>query len=133
MARGRRKSNRRRPHRDDNYGRHKIRGDTIGQTLERRTAPLRFADEFHNLRKRGFTANPLGFHDETPAGVQRSAGDFVAGRFFNRHRFTGHHRFIDGACAFADHAVDRNAFAGTNTEPVPALHLIERDVLFGSL
>jgi len=88
------------------------------KTLERRA--LRCASlRVSQFAQGSFTANRSASMMKLPAGVQRSAGDFVAGRLFNRHRFTGHHRFIDGACAFADHAVDRNAFAGTNSEPIP--------------
>ena len=119
--------------RNDNYGRHKIRGDAIGQALERRAAALCFADEFHNLRKRSFAADALRFHDEAAAGVQRSAGDLVARGFFNWHGLTRYHRFIDGARAFANDPIDGNALARTDTEAVAAFHLIERNILFGSV
>src|SRR5258708_29142444 len=104
--------------------------DAVGQTRERRSAALSFAAKFHNLRKRGFPADALRFHDETAAGVQRSAGDFVARRFFYWHGLAGHHRFINCARSFTDHAVDRNALTWTHAEPLTALHLIERNITF---
>jgi len=79
-----------------NYGWNEVAGYSVSQPLHRRTAALGFADEFHNLREKRFIANAFGAHHETSAGVQRAARDFVACRFFRRHRFAGDHRFIDG-------------------------------------
>src|SRR6266403_5249617 len=102
-----------------------MRGDAIGESLQWGAAALGFADEFYDLRERGLAAAALGFHDETAAAVQRSAGNFVAERFFDGHRLAGHHRFIDGAGAFADHAVDGNSFAGANSEAISTIHYFE--------
>src|SRR5258708_37687067 len=107
-------------HRDDDYDRYKIRSDAIGQALQGRTAALCFADEFHDLRERGFSADAFRFHDEAAAGVQRASNNPGAGGCLDWHRFTGHHRFIHGASAFADDSVHRNSLARTNAQTVTA-------------
>src|SRR6267142_4443006 len=119
--------------RDENHGRNKIRRDAIGEALHRRTAALGFADESHDLREHGFAADALRFHDETSAGVQRSARDLIACAFFDRHGFTGYHRFVDGARAFTYRAVDWNTLSWTDAQPVAALHLIEWHVSFRAI
>src|SRR6267378_3625668 len=119
--------------RDGNHDWHKIRRDAISEALHWRAAALGFADEFHDLREHGFAADALRFHDETAAGVQRSAGDLIACALFDRHGFTGYHRFVDGARAFPYRAVDGNTLSWTDAQPVAALHLIERHVSFRAI
>ena len=77
---------------------HKIGGDLVGEALHRRAAALRFADQLYDLRQHRFAADALGLHDEAAAGVQRAAGDFIAGGFFDRH---GSPVTIDSSTALA--------------------------------
>src|SRR5258708_32639599 len=100
----------------------------MGATRGRRSAAMSLVEKLHNLGKGGFTADALRFHDETAAGVQRSAGDFVARGFFYWHGLAGHHRFINCARSFTDHAVDRNALTWTPPGPLTPLPLTGRNI-----
>ena len=46
--------------------------------------------------------------------------------FLHRHRFAGHHRFVDRAAALDHHAVHWDAVARTDSERVADLDLLER-------
>ena len=116
--------------RQSNNGGNEVGGDSVGETLHRGAAALGFADQLHDLREHRFAADAFGFHDETAAGIQRAAGDFIAGGFFDGHRFASDHGFIHGASAFADCAVNGDALAGAYAQAVAAFHLIERDIFF---
>src|SRR5882724_2085446 len=116
--------------RGDNHSRHEVRRYTIGEPLERCATALGFADKLYDLREHRFTADALGFHDETAAGVESAAGDLVSRGLFDRHGLASHHRFVKRAGAFLDYSVHRNALAGTHAQAVAALYLIECDVLF---
>ena len=122
-----------REERGDDYCRNKVRRNFVGQALHRRTAALGFADEFHDLREHGLAAHAFCFHHETAAGIQGSSSDLVACGLFHRHGFAGHHRFIDGAGTFADHAVNGHTFARADAQAVVAFHLIQHDVVFRSI
>ena len=115
------------------YCRNEIDGNLVRQTLQRRSAALRLADELHNLCQHRFWADSFRFHDQAAAGVQRSTSDLVACGLFDRHGFARHHRFIDGACAFPYRPVGRYALTWTDAESVSALHLTQRHVLFRSI
>ena len=115
------------------HGWNKVRSGAIREPLHWRAAALRFAHELHDLRKRGFAAHALRFHDEAAAGIQRAASDRVTGALFDGHRFARDHRFIHRARAFANHAVHGNAFARADAQPVAAIHLIERHVFFSAI
>src|SRR5882672_2403103 len=106
-------------------------GDFVGETLHGSAATLRFTDQLNDLREGGFAADTFGAHDEAAAGVERAAGEFVAERFFYRHRFAGEHGLVDGAGAIEKFAVDGDTLAGADAETVTEEDLIERDVLFG--
>ena len=66
----------------------------------------------------------LGAHDEAAGAVERAADDAVAGVFRHRHRFAGHHRFIDARSALqhARHrpAPFRRAARAAGRRPAPA-------------
>src|SRR6266849_2883332 len=106
-----------------NHRRNEIAGNFVGQALHRRATALGLADELHDLRQHGFTADAFRFHDKTSTGIQRSADDFVACGFFGGHGFASDHGFIDGAGTFANHSIDRHTLAGTNTQAVAGLYL----------
>src|SRR5437879_4913100 len=110
------------------YRRDKVSSNAVGKTLQRCAAALGLADELHNLRERGFASYAFGFHDETSAGIKRATRNLVARAFLDRHGFARHHRFIDSARSVTNDTINRNALAGTNPEPVAALHLIQCDI-----
>src|SRR6185312_6091533 len=68
----------------------------------------------------------VGLEHETSCGVDRTAGDSVAGLFFHRNRLAGNHRLIDIGVALLDHAVHRDFGAGADTQPVAGFHFVER-------
>ena len=70
----------------------------------------------------------FGLHDKAVTRIHRTAGDGVTGGFFNRQRFAGYHRFIDGAGALEDHTVNRHFFAGADAQAVTDLDRIQRDI-----
>ena len=105
---------------------HKVTGDFIGESLDRRAAALRFRNHLHDLRQHGFVADSLRFHDEA-AGVVESAADyFLAGTFFDGQRFPRDHRFVDRRPTVEDLAVDRNFFARAHAQVITCLHVRER-------
>ena len=57
----------------------------------------------------------------------------VAGLFGHRHRFAGHHRFVQRRMPLDHRAVDRHLFAGAHAQPVADHDRLERDLLFGSV
>ena len=65
-----------------------------------------------------------------PVALMVAPMTLLPGSFFDRDRFAGDHRLVDGAAAFEDDAVDGNFFAGTNAESVAGFDLFERNVFF---
>ena len=107
-------------------------GDAIGEALDGSAAALGLADQLDDSREQSFGADALGAHDERSGGVDGGADDFAVGFFFDGDRFAGDHRFVDGAAAFEDDAIDGNFFAGTDAEAVAGFDLFERNVFFRS-
>ena len=64
---------------DEHDGRNEVRGDHVGQALDRRAAALRFADHADDLREQRLAADALGAHDEAAGAVDGAADDAVAG------------------------------------------------------
>src|SRR4030081_735317 len=76
------------------------------------------------------SAAPITARTPRPAvGIGGAADDAVAFGLRHRHRLAGHHRLIDEGAAFADHAIDRNLFAGPHPQEVADRDRIDRDVL----
>ena len=62
--------------------------------------------------------------------IKRAANHFITRLFFNGERLAGEHRFIHGAAAFDEAAIDRDFLAGPNPERIVRLHGIEWYFLF---
>src|SRR5439155_20436717 len=58
------------------------------------------------------------------------ADDAVTGPLLGRNRFTGNHRFIDGALPFENDSIHRYLLAGADPQLVARLDLIQRLVAF---
>ena len=55
----------------------------------------------------------------------------LVARLFDGDRFAGDHRFVDGAAAVEDDAIDGDFFSGTHAQAVAGFHLFERNIFFG--
>ena len=71
--------------------------DAVGEPLHGRLAALRVGDEPRDLGQRGVGADLRRADDEAAAGVDRRAGDLVAGRLLDRHGLAGEQRLVDRA------------------------------------
>src|SRR5207248_1668502 len=65
--------------------------------------------------------------------VHRATDHASALSFFEGHRFTGDHGFIDGTAAFEDDSVNWNFLARTNTKMITGVNPVERNVLLGAV
>ena len=108
--------------------RNKKGSDAIREALDRRTGPLRLADHPHNLRKKRVRTDAFRAHKKSARSVDGSARDFGGHILFNGDRFATDHRFIDGAMALKNEAIDGNLFTRSDTQTVTHLNLIEKHV-----
>ena len=88
-------------------------------------------DEPGDLRERGVGADARRAHDEAAAGVDRRAGDVVAGRDLDRHRLAGEHAAVDGRGALLDDAVGGDLLAGADDEAVADRELLDGHAALG--
>ena len=100
--------------RDADNERHEVARDHIGELLDRGTAALGLGDHRDDPREERFGANLLRTHDQGPGAVDRRADDLVASALLDRNRLATDHRLVDGARSLKDHAVDRDALAGSH-------------------
>ena len=114
-------------HRRDEDGGHAIR-----EPLDRRAASLRLADETDDLGEKRVAAHALGLHQQAARSVDRAPGDRGTERLEHRQRFPV---IIDSSTALSPkhRAVAGHALAGTDSQPVPRLHLIERDFFLAAV
>ena len=70
-------------------------GDLIGKPLDRCARALRFGDHLNDLRKHSVAADLLGAHDEAAGPFSVPPMTFAPGSLVDRHRFAGHHRFVE--------------------------------------
>ena len=110
---------------DRNHCWHEPCRDAIGQALNGSAAALGLSNQLNDSRQQGFGAHALGAHDERTRSVNGCADDRAVGRFFNRNRFAGDHRLVDGGVSFEDNAIDGDLFSGTHTQAVARLHLFK--------
>ena len=68
-----------------------------------------------------------------PVALMVAPMTLLLGFFFDRDRFAGDHRFVDGAAAFEDDAIDGNFFSGADAEFVAGLDVFERNVFLRSV
>ena len=115
--------------RDGDHRGHEPAGHDVGEPLDRRTRALRFRDHGHDAGKHGLGPHAVGAEDEGAGAVDRAADHAVAGPLGHRHRLAGHHRFVDGAAALLDNAIDRHAVARPHAEQIARMDPIERDLL----
>ena len=113
-------------HRDDR--RHEIRGDRVGQTLNRRAAALGVADHSDDLCENSVAADPLGAHEQPAGRVDGARRHARSGVLCRRHRLAGDHRFVDRAPSLDDDAVDGNLFAGPDAADVAGCDVAERNI-----
>ena len=69
-------------------------------------------------------------HFKSAELVHRTGGYLVARRFIHRKRFPCHDRLIYRGLSGKDDAVNRNGFAGQNTDHIPDFYLFGRDDRF---
>ena len=105
----------------------KIADDPVGEPLHGRLAGLGVLDEPGDLRQRGVGADPGRLDDEAAAGVDRRAGDRVAGADLDRHGLAGEQRGVDRRRAVVDDAVGGDLLARAHDEAVADGELVDRD------
>ncbi len=121
---GRKRQQRRRDHR-----RHEPAGDPVGQPLDRRPRALRPRHHVDDPRQHGVAADLVGAQHQPAALVDGAADHARAFGLRHRHRFAGHHGFIDGGASLGDDAIDRDLLAGTDPQQITDRDGVDRDVL----
>ncbi len=108
---------------------HEVRGDSIGETLDRRAGALRLADHADDLRQQHVTADPLGAHRDGPVDGNGRPDHAIAGVLVHRNRLAGHHRLVHRGFPVDDHTVNGDLLARTHAKAIAALHGFERHVV----
>ena len=98
--------------------RYEHRRDPVRQSLNRRLRALGLLHQRHDPRQHARRANAGRLELERSRRVDGGANDAIARRLLDRNRFAGEHRFVHGAAAKRDDAVDGNALAGANDDDV---------------
>src|SRR5207248_7712858 len=70
----------------------------------------------------------LGVHKQAPSAVDSAANHFVTRCLLDRHRFTGHHGFVDRAMAFGHDAIGWDALSRTHAQPIADMNRRKRHV-----
>ncbi len=104
--------------RNGDDGRHENGADLVHHALDGRLGRLRILHGADNARQRRFGSHCAGAGHEHALAVDGAADHFLARAFADGQALAGQHGFVDVGAAFQDHAVHRNAFAGTH------LHLV---------
>ena len=91
--------------------RDKICRGHIGETLDRRPAPLRLTDHLHDLSKHRVSPDSFSDHHNPTCAVDGPPGHPYPNCFFDRDRFPRDHRFIHSSRTFFDHPVDRHSLS----------------------
>ena len=68
-----------------------------------------------------------------PLWLMRAADHLGAGLLGHRHRFAGHHRFVERGAALDHLAVDRHLLAGAHAQAVADRDRVERHLLVGAV
>jgi len=79
---------------------------------------LRFGHHPDDLGQQRFVADRLGFHNKAARLIHRGTNHPIAGGTLNGQRLAGEHRFVEGAAAVHDHAVDWHFFTGAHPQAV---------------
>ena len=80
---------------NDHDRRHEPPRHRVGETLNRRTRSLRFADHANDLREKRVRADALRLHHERARAIDGAACHLIARRLLHRNGLAGHHRFVD--------------------------------------
>ncbi len=118
-----------RQHRRRDHRRHEPAGHLIGQTLNRGSRTLCPRDRIDDPRQHGVTPHLIGAQHQSAALVDGTRDHARAFGFGDRHRFAGHHGFVDRGTALDDEAVDRDLLAGAYPQPIAGRDRIDSDVL----
>ena len=94
-----------------------------------RLAGLRLGDQPAHLGQGGVGADPGGPDQQPAGGVDGGAGDRAVRTDFDRHRFAGHQRGVDGGGTLDDHAVGGDLLAGADHDDVTHLEPVRGDLL----
>jgi hypothetical protein len=124
-----------RPDDEGHYGdgddrRDKVRGDGVGQALDRSPASLGFTHHGDDPRQESVGADALRPHDEGARAVDGASGHRIADLFLHGKRLAGDHRLVDGALAVEHLAVHGDLLAGPDSQPVADRDVLKRNVLF---
>src|SRR5439155_10749335 len=105
----------------------------ICQTLDGSSAALGFTDHPHNLSQQRIASHTLRSHHKAARSVDGTAGHPTAGGLLRGHRFACNHRLVYEAASFQYHSIHRYLFSRTNAKPITKPHLLQGNVLFGSV
>jgi hypothetical protein len=98
-------------------------------TNQPETRSARPRHQFDDPRQHGVATDLFGAQHQRTALVDGPPNDARAISLGNRHRFAGHHGFIDKGMSLGDKAVDRNFLAGPHTQAITDRDRIDRDIL----
>ena len=120
--------------RDQHHGRHEAARDPVGQPLDRRAASAAPWRPSRRCRASMVSAPTFSARmTSVPFLLSVPPISWSPSRLLDRHRLAGDHRFVDRGAAFEHDAVDRNAVARADAQPVAGLHLVERHVGLGAV
>ena len=105
----------------------------VCQPLDRRTRALRLGDHANDLGKQRVGADASRAHHDGSSAVHGASGRRIAGRFLDRDRFSGHHRFVHACRAIEDNPVDGDPFAGPHSQPIADTNIAEGHIALGSV
>ena len=88
---------------------------------------------FSGCTTRAVRAECRRSRSERAGAVHRPAEHACARTLIDRHRFTGQHRFVDGARSRQDFSVYRYALAGANDEDVATPDLLDGQLTFDAV
>jgi hypothetical protein len=91
---------------------------------------LRLANQLDDLGKNRFGADALGLHFKRACLVQCATDDGISDLFHDRKRLACEHRFIDGASAGNELAIDWNPFAWKHFEAILRMNIGKRNHMF---
>ena len=104
--------------RNQQHHRHKHRRHLVHQALHRRLGGLRIFYQADDAGQHGFSAHRTHLHHDTALAIDAAPGQLVTGLLGYRQWLAGQHRLIDLGLPFQQQAIDRDALAGPDHQPV---------------